>query len=218
VRGADGDKHAGFSDFEAAKAVDDGHTMDAELLMEVSGDFAHFGKRHGFIGLVIEVERGAIVGLIAHEAVEGDDGAVLGGAHMTDERAWVDRLANEFEDVLVQGRGHGLASATTDRWKESDFVARIDRRIPSHKFLVAGGYDGRAIFGKPRNARAIPGKKLLDAGSIRKVQECLGLPDDILQAPEKQDLYAYALRDSGHTGIVAQGGALRVFFCGASRG
>lgn len=43
------------------------------------------------------------------------------------------------------------------------------------------------------------------------------MPDDILQAPEEQDLYAYALRDRGHTGIVAQGGALRVFFSSEAR-
>ena len=217
MRGADGDKHAGFSDFEAAKAVDDGHPMDAELFVELRGDFSHFGQGHGFVGLVIEVERGAAVGLIADEAIEGDDGAVFGSAHMTDERAWVDGLANELEDVIVRGRGHGFASATTDRRKESDFVARIDRRIPSRKFPVAGGHDGRAIFSKLRNSLAIPGEKLLDAGSIGKVQECLGLPDDIFQASKEQDLYSYALRDSGHTGIVSHGGALRVFFCGASR-
>ena len=73
MRGADGDKYAGFSDFEAAQAVDDGHPMDAELFVELRGDFSHFGQGHGFVGLVIEVERGAIVGLIADEAIEGNE-------------------------------------------------------------------------------------------------------------------------------------------------
>ena len=217
MRGADGDKHAGVSDFEAAKPVDDGHTMDAILLVKLTGDFAHLGQSHGLIRLIVEVKRAAIVGLIAHEAVEGDDGTVLRGAYVTDERARVDRLANELEDV-VEGRGHGFASATTDGWKESDFVAGIDYRIPSRKLLVARGHDRRAVFGKLRKARGIPGEKLLDRGGIGKVQRFLRVPDDIFQAPEEQDLYAEAVRDSGHTGIVAQGGALRVFFSSASRG
>jgi len=140
VRGADGDEHASFPDFEAAKAMDDGHTMDAVLFVKLGGDFAHLGKGHGLVGFIVEVKRAAIVGLIAHEAVEGDDGAVLGSANVTDERAGLDRLANELEDVVIEWRGHGFASATTDGWKESDFVARVERRIPSRKFLVAGGH------------------------------------------------------------------------------
>ena len=155
MRGADGDKHAGFADFQAAKAVDDGYTMDAELFVKLSGDFAHLGKGHGFVGFIVEVKRAAIVGLIAHEAVEGDDGAVLRSAQVNDERAGVDRLANQLEDVIMHGRGHGFASSTTDGWKESDFVARMEHRIPSDKFLVPGGHDGGAVFGKLRNTRGI---------------------------------------------------------------
>ena len=217
MRGANGDKHAGFSDFEAAKAVDDGHTMDAIVLVKLSGDFAHLGKSHGLIRLIVEVKRAAIVGLIAHEAVEGDDRAVLGRAHVTNDPAGVDRLANELKDV-VEGRGHGFASAATDGWKERDFIARINHRIPRGKFLIARGHDGRAIFGKLGKARGIPGEKLFDGGGIGKVQRFLRVPDDIFQASEKQDLDAYALRDSSHTGIVAHGGAPRVFFCSASHG
>ena len=218
VRGADGDKHAGFADCEAAKAVDDGHTVDAVLFVKLSSDFAHLGEGHGLVRFIIEVKRAAIMRLIADEAVEGDDGAVLRRAQVNDERAGVDRLANQLEDVIMNGRGHGFASATTDGWKESDFVARIDHRIPSRKFLVARGHDGRAIFGKLRKVAGIPGEKLLDGGGIGKVQRFLGVPDDIFQASEKQDLDAYALRDSGHTGIVAHGEAPRVFFSSASRG
>jgi len=94
----------------------------------------------------------------------------------------------------------------------------MEHRIPSDKFLVAGGHDGGAVFGKLRNTRGIQGEKLLDGGSIGEVQRFPGLPDDIFQTSEKQDLYVHALRDRGHTRIVAQGGALRVFFCGASCG
>src|SRR2546429_2276893 len=119
--------------------MDDGHTMDAVLFVKLGGDFAHLGKGHGLVGFIVEVKRAAIVGLIAHEAVEGDDGAVLGSANVTDERAGLDRLANELEDVVIEWRGLRFASATTDGWQENEFLPRAERRIPNRQLPVAGG-------------------------------------------------------------------------------
>ena len=155
MRGADGDKHAGLSNLEAAKAVDDSYTMDAILFAELSGNFAHFGKRHGLVGFVVKVKRRAIVGLVADETVEGHDGAVLGGAHMVDQGPRINRLANELEDVIVTRRGHSFASATADGREESDFVARMEHSIPGSEFLIAGSYHGRAVFTKLRNSLGI---------------------------------------------------------------
>ena len=44
--------------------------------MDGGGDFADLGQSHGFVGFVVEVERAAAVGLIAHAAVKGDYRAV----------------------------------------------------------------------------------------------------------------------------------------------
>lgn len=88
-----GNEDAGFADFEAAETVGDGNAMDEIFFAELSTNLAHFSEGHGFVGFVLEVERGAIVGLIADEAVEGDDGAVFGGADLADESGHVNRLA-----------------------------------------------------------------------------------------------------------------------------
>jgi len=124
VRGADGDKHAGFADFEAAKAVDDGDPMNAVLLAELSRDLTHFAKGHRFVSFVVEVKRWAIMGLIAHEAIKGDYGSVLGSANVADERFRINRLADQSENIVViERRRHGWSLAAADRRQKGDFVA-----------------------------------------------------------------------------------------------
>src|SRR5881275_3054199 len=109
VRGADGNEHAGFADFEMAQPMHDGHAMNAIFFVELRSNFTHFDKGHGLIGFVVEVQRGAIVRLIADKAVEGDDSAVSRGADVLNQGTQIDRLANELEDVLVmERRGHAI--------------------------------------------------------------------------------------------------------------
>ena len=43
MSGADGDKDAGFADFQAAEAVRDGHAVDREFFVDGGGDLADFG-------------------------------------------------------------------------------------------------------------------------------------------------------------------------------
>ncbi len=104
---ADCDEDAGFADFETAEAMDDGDAVNGKFFVQLGGDFSHFSKGHGFVSFVVEIERRAIVGLIADEAVEGDDGAVFGGADFADESGQVDAVADQLADVVVRGRGHG---------------------------------------------------------------------------------------------------------------
>src|SRR6266576_2869533 len=68
VRRADRDKYAGFADLEAPEPVNHRDTMDAVFFVNLHADFAHFREGHGFIGFVVEVQSGAVVGLIADEA------------------------------------------------------------------------------------------------------------------------------------------------------
>ena len=93
VRGADGDEDAGFADFETSKTVDDGDAVDAIFFMKLGTDLTHFGEGHGFVSFVVEIKSKAIVGLIANESVEGDDGAVFWRANVADESGHVDGLA-----------------------------------------------------------------------------------------------------------------------------
>ena len=104
---ADSDEDASFTDFETAEAMDDGNAVNGEFFVQLGRDFSHFGEGHGFVSFVVEIERGAIVGLIADEAVEGDDGAVFGSTDVGDQSGHVDGIADQLADVVVRGRGHG---------------------------------------------------------------------------------------------------------------
>ncbi len=126
--------------------MDDGHAMNGEFFVELGGDFSHFGEGHGFVGFVVEIERGAIVGLIADEAVEGDDGAIFGSADVADEGGHVDGVTDQLADVVVRKSGHGEALAAAHGRKEGNFVAGMEGRVPGSEFLIAGGDQRRAVF------------------------------------------------------------------------
>lgn len=94
MRSANSYENARFSNFEPAKAVDDPHAVDRVFFVKQLADFAHFRKGHRFVRFVNEIERGPVVGLIADEAIESDDGAVAGGANVTDKSSHVDGLVD----------------------------------------------------------------------------------------------------------------------------
>ncbi len=83
-----------------------GDAINSEERVKRGGDFAHFLKGHGFVGLVFEVESLAAVGLIANAAVEGDDGAVVGLADVFDESASAYGFADKEDEIVVGGKGH----------------------------------------------------------------------------------------------------------------
>jgi hypothetical protein len=193
VRRADSNEDAGFGDFEAAEAVHHGHAMDAVFFVELSADFAHFGEGHGFVSFVVEVKSGAVVGLVADEAVESDDGAVLGSADVAGQRGHVDRLADQLIDVIVRERSHGDALAAAHGREKGDFVAGTERRIPGGEFLIARSDHRGAVFHELGMARRVESEKLLDRGGVGELSGVLGVAGELLEAAEKQDLYANRL-------------------------
>ena len=84
------DKHACFANLQSAEAVDDRNAMNRKVLMQSLGDSFHFGKRHRLIGLIVQIERSAAMGFVAHEAIKGDHGAILRGAHVAHDSVPVD--------------------------------------------------------------------------------------------------------------------------------
>jgi hypothetical protein len=204
VRGADSDEDAGFADLEAAETMNNGDAVNFVFFVELGDDFAHFGEGHGFVGFVVEVQCGAVVGLVADEAVEGDDGAVFGGANVADQGGHVDGLAQELTDVVVEGRGHGSASAAAHGREEGDFVAGVERRVPSGEFLIAGGNKRGAEFGELRMARGVEDEELFDGGGVGGGDGFLGVAEDFLEAAEEEDFEANGLGDGGHGGIVTR--------------
>jgi hypothetical protein len=203
MRGADGDEDAGFADLEAAKAVDDGDAMDRKFGVHLGGDFADLGEGHGLVSFVVEVERGATVRLVADAAVEGDDGAVFASPDVTDKRCRVDGLGGETEKVIAK-RSHRGGSASADRRKKGDFVARVERGAPSGEFLIAGSNQRGAEAGELGMTRAVMSKELLDERAVGKLDGVFGAADDILEAAEEEHFDAHGLRSRWHKRIVTR--------------
>ena len=113
MRGADRDEDAGLANFEPAEPMHDGDAVDGEFRVNFGGDFSDFRERHRFVGFVVEIERAPAVRMVAHAAVEGDDGTVFGSA-----RTWrtsdgrVDRVAAEMKKVVDERVGMAC------RWAE----------------------------------------------------------------------------------------------------
>jgi hypothetical protein len=187
---ADSNENAGFADFEAAEPMDHGDAMDAVLFVELLADFAHFGDGHGFVGFVVEIESGPIVRLIADEAVEGDDSAVLGSTDVEGQRSHIDGLADQLVDVIVWKCGHVDMSATAHGREKRDLVASPERRIPSGKFLIARSNHRGAVFCKLGLARGVKCEKLLDCSGVCELNGIFSMASEFLETAEKQDLHA----------------------------
>ena len=134
---ADSDKDAGFADFEAPQPVDYGYQVDTVFFVELGADFAHFGEGHGFVGFVVEVESRAVVGLITHESVKGNGGAIFWRADVAYKGGHVDGFAHQLIDVIVGECRHVDALATAHGRQKRNFVAAVERRIPGGEFLIA---------------------------------------------------------------------------------
>ena len=181
----DGDKHAGFPDLQAAKAVRDRNAMDAEPLMNLSAYLPYFRERHRFVGLVLKMQSRPAVGLVAHEAVENYDSAVLPRAHMTQKRFDIYGFVSEFE-VIVSGEiAHRGNSTTADRRKKSDVVAGSDTRLPGNKFLIAGGDQRAPEAGKLGVLCHVTVKKIGKGCPFGHFFELLRPPHELPDAPEK---------------------------------
>jgi hypothetical protein len=190
MRGADGDEDAGFANFQAAEAVGDGDTVDGEFFVDLGADFVDLGEGHGFVGFVVEIERGAAVRVVANAAVEGDDRAVFGGADVANQGRGVDGLANEGEEVGVGWAGHAVYLAAAHGRQERDFVAGMERRAPSGKFLVARGDYGSAETRELGMAGGVASEESFDKRAFGEVDGVFGAADNFLEAAEEEHLDA----------------------------
>jgi hypothetical protein len=77
--------------------------------------------------------------LVADAAIEGGDGAVFWSANVADQGCGVDALAHQKEQIVIGWRGqrgHKVLPAA-DGGQKGDFVAGVERGLPSSKFLIA---------------------------------------------------------------------------------
>jgi len=201
VGGANGDVYAGFADFEAAKAMDHGDAIDGKLLMKVRGDLLNFSQSHGLVGLVLEVEGAAVLGVVADESVKDDYGAVFMGANISCQGDRVYGFVNQQSDI-GGGDGHGYTSATAYRRQEGNFVAGMQNSVPRRELLIAGGDQRRAILPQFGVASGTVSEKRFDIGLRRELYGFLGASGDVFQTAEKENFDADGLGDGRHETIV----------------
>src|SRR5690349_5925523 len=94
VRRAYCDEYASLPNQQAPETVGDGHEVDRIFLVHLHCNFADFCECHGFISLVIKIERAASVRMIANASVESDHGSIFGRADMTNQDVLVDWVAH----------------------------------------------------------------------------------------------------------------------------
>src|SRR5208337_4535382 len=135
MRGADSNEDAGFADFEAAEAVNDGDPVDGEFFVDQLANFFHLGEGHWFVGFVLEVQGASPVGFVANKAVEGHDRPILAVA---DDRRHVDRGTTQGKEVVFcSDVRHGQVSTPADRREKRDRIIFGEWRVPGSEFLIS---------------------------------------------------------------------------------
>src|SRR5580698_3821115 len=88
--------------------------MDSKSSVNVRGNFAQFGVGHGFVGLVLEIERALALEIVADEAVKDYRRAIFKGFEVEQDFARLDGFAHQKNHVVADG---GLLAATDGREK-----------------------------------------------------------------------------------------------------
>jgi len=125
--------------------------------------------------------------VVADEAVEGNDGAVSRTADVLDDSGYVDGIAREAIDILLESVGHFCVLAAAYWWKKGDFVAGLQRGVPGNEFLIARGDYGRAIICEVGMGRAERGEKRFDWRAVGELDGVFRLADDFFEATKEED-------------------------------
>jgi len=99
VRSTDRDVNTGFADFQAAEPVGHRYAMNGETFLQVLSDFGHFAQRHGLVGLVFEIKRGSIVGMIAHKSIEGNNRAIFWATNASRQLRNIESMVHQLYGI-----------------------------------------------------------------------------------------------------------------------
>ncbi len=80
----------------------------------------------GLVGFIFQVQRGVAAGMIAHDAFEDHDGAILGRLELRDNFRRLDRLSDQRRRFFLDPGACGHRAAADGREKR-DFIARGKR-------------------------------------------------------------------------------------------
>jgi len=118
---------------------------------DLAADLGHHLHRHGFIALVVQVQHGAPVGMVAHHAFEGGERPVRGPLHPAGEFARVDRLPRQREDASLRLDAMGIAAgAPAHRRQQRDLVPVADLLRARREALVPRQQDAGLHLPQPR--------------------------------------------------------------------
>jgi hypothetical protein len=203
MRCADGDEDAGFTDFEATEAMNDGEAMNGEFFVDGVANFTHFGNCHGLVSLVFKVEGTAAVGFVADKAVERDDRAVVVCADVAGNRGWVDGRVPKGKEVAVCGSfQHGGRLAPAHRGKKGDGITLSHNTVPGSKFLVSRSHERTAKRSQFRKPNSVTIKQAGEGNAVSNFEGFFGDSGEFSQATEKQHLEAKIGWDLSHGKIV----------------
>src|SRR5689334_909509 len=92
-------------------------------------DLPHFGKRHGFIGFIVEIKRAAVGEVAAYYAFKQHHSAVRGGFQSSDHFSCTNRVVSQSKQIRLSPQALRLNRLTTaDGRKESHFVTVMEHR------------------------------------------------------------------------------------------
>ncbi|GAC1625654.1 MAG: hypothetical protein PVS2B2_08520 [Candidatus Acidiferrum sp.] len=93
-------------------------------------------------------------------------------------------------------------SASADRGKKSNFIARAERSGPGDEFLIARSNQGATKFLEFGIAAGDAEEKIFDGGSLGQLGGFLRAAEKLLDLAEEKNVYANGLGDGWHKGIV----------------
>src|SRR6185437_12170558 len=146
VRRAHGDQHARLANVEPPQSVNDGHAAHGKPRMDCRRDLSHFGDSHGFVSLVLQIQRTPPFEIVTDKTVKDCERAAAWRSHGLGDFFDANRFARQPEDVAL---GCSRLLSTAYRGQKGYFIAARERRAPAGVLLV-DGYGGRPAEGRQR--------------------------------------------------------------------
>ena len=185
MRRGDHDQHAGLADLQAAEAVNDRDVAHAEAGDGLVRQLLHLLGGHLFVGFVVEMERAAAAGVVAHDAVEDDDRAVLAALESGNEFFGCDGVPSKRgveSRLCVFARVFDLTCASRDGRQQADFVALAQHLRGGGVLGVDADGDAAEPGGGPAGGDA--SEQVGDGGAVGQLERGRGCAEVVLQNAE----------------------------------
>src|SRR5581483_5003157 len=110
------DQHAGFTNLESSKTVDDCNITNRKCSVGFVREFLHLLEGHGFVCFVVEVERSASAAIVSNNSFKGGDSTVWRTPDCSDYFGGFDLIVNDTDMVTRIPDSRTIAPA--DGWNK----------------------------------------------------------------------------------------------------